>query len=163
MVIMKIENKDKGIKKNIKTKSITEKSKKKNPKSSYLDFKDSSSSVVNTEVASKTQAKVETENGTPKIRIKLQAYDHKILDHSCQNIIETAMRNGAKIAGPIPLPTHIKKYTVLRSPFVHKDSREQYEIRTHKRLIDILEPNAQLTTALMNLNLPAGVHIDIKI
>ncbi len=97
-----------------------------------------------------------------KIRIKIQAFDHKVIDASCRQIIETVNRYGAEVAGPIPLPTAINKYTVNRSSFVHKDSREQFEMRLHRRLIDILKPNPKVIDALMNLNLPAGVHIEIK-
>lgn len=97
-----------------------------------------------------------------KIRIKLKAYDHKIIDQSTNKIIETAERTGALISGPIPLPTEKKKYTVIRSPHVHKDSRDQYEIRIHKRLIDILEPTPKTIDTLMNLSLPTGVDIEIK-
>lgn len=97
-----------------------------------------------------------------KIRIKLKAYDHKILDNSCKQIVETASRYVKEIVGPIPLPTEIHRYTVNRSTFVHKDSREQFELRIHKRLIDILNPNQKVIDALMNLTLPAGVEIEIK-
>ncbi|HOD96672.1 MAG: 30S ribosomal protein S10 [Candidatus Paceibacterota bacterium] len=97
-----------------------------------------------------------------KIRIKLKAYDHKVLDNSCKQIFETANRYVKDIIGPIPLPTEIKRYTVNRSTFIDKNSREQFEIRIHKRLIDILNPNQKLIDALMNLNLPAGVDIEIK-
>lgn len=98
----------------------------------------------------------------PKLRIKLRAYDHKIIDNSARQIVETALRYGSEILGPVPLPTEINKYTVNRSSFVHKDAREQYEMRTHKRLIDILNPNPKVIDALMSLNLPAGVDIEIK-
>jgi small subunit ribosomal protein S10 len=97
-----------------------------------------------------------------KIRIKLKAYDHKVLDNSCKQIVETASRYVKDIIGPIPLPTEIRRYTINRSTFVHKNSREQFEIRIHKRLLDILNPNQKLIDALMNLNLPAGVDIEIK-
>ncbi len=97
-----------------------------------------------------------------KIRIKLKAYDHKVLDNSCKQIFETASRYVNNIVGPIPLPTEIRHYTVNRSTFIDKNSREQFEIRIHKRLIDILDPNQKLIDALMNLNLPAGVDIEIK-
>jgi|SRR4051812_297882 small subunit ribosomal protein S10 len=97
-----------------------------------------------------------------KIRIRLKAYDHKLLDQSTGEIVETARRTGAKIAGPIPLPTIINKFTVLRSPHVDKKSREQFEIRTHKRMIDILEPTQQTLDALMKLDLSAGVDVEIK-
>ncbi len=99
----------------------------------------------------------------PKIRIKLRAYDHKVIDNSARQIIETIGRYGARIAGPIPLPTEIHKFTVNRSTFVHKDSREQFEVRIHKRLIDIFEPNQKIIEALQNINLPTGVDIEIKI
>ncbi len=92
----------------------------------------------------------------------MEAYDHKALDSSALEIVETAKRTGAKVCGPVPLPTRIERYTVLRSPHVDKKSREQFEIRTHKRLIDILEPSAKTVDALGKLNLPAGVYIKIK-
>ncbi len=97
-----------------------------------------------------------------RIRIRMEAYDHDILDQSAQEIVETAKSTGAKVAGPIPLPTRIERYTVLRSPHVDKKSREQFEIRTHKRLIDITEPTAKTVDALGKLSLPAGVDIRIK-
>ena len=98
-----------------------------------------------------------------RIRIRLKAYDHRILDQSAAQIVETAQNTGARVSGPVPLPTHIGKYTVLRSPFIDKDSREQFEIRTHKRLIDIVEPTPKTVEALTRLNLPAGVDIEIKL
>jgi small subunit ribosomal protein S10 len=97
-----------------------------------------------------------------KIRIRLKAYDYKLLDQSAGEIVETARRTGAKVAGPIPLPTKISRWTVLRSPHVDKKSREQFEIRTHKRLLDILEPTQQTLDALMKLDLSAGVDVEIK-
>ncbi len=97
-----------------------------------------------------------------KIRIRLKAYDHRVLDKSTTEIVDTARRTGARLAGPIPLPTDINKWTVLRSPHVDKKSREQFEIRTHKRLIDIFEPTSQTVDALMKLDLPAGVDVEIK-
>jgi len=97
-----------------------------------------------------------------RIRIKIQAYDHKLIDQSIKQIVEIVERYGAEIRGPVPLPTQIHKYTVNRSTFVHKDSREQYEMRVHKRLIDIINPSAKVIDALMELNLPAGVDIEIK-
>ena len=97
-----------------------------------------------------------------KIRIRLKAYDHRVLDQSAHEIVETAERTGARVAGPIPLPTERSIYTVLRSPHVDKKSREQFEIRTHKRLVDILEPTPQTVDALMKLDLPAGVDVEIK-
>jgi len=99
---------------------------------------------------------------TQKIRIRLKAYDYKLLDQSAGEIVETAKRTGAKVVGPIPLPTRINKFTVLRSPHVDKKSREQFEIRTHKRLLDILEPTQQTLDALMKLDLRAGVDVEIK-
>ena len=99
---------------------------------------------------------------TPKIRIRLKAYDHRLLDQSTGEIVETAKRTGASVAGPVPLPTKINKFTVLRSPHVDKKSREQFEIRTHKRLLDILEPTQQTLDALMKLDLSAGVDVEIK-
>ncbi len=102
------------------------------------------------------------EEAKPRIRIKLRAYDHKVIDSSAKQIVETALRCGAEISGPVPLPTEIRKYTVNRASFVHKDAREQFEARTHKRLIDILTPNPKVIDALMSLNLPAGVDIEIK-
>ena len=97
-----------------------------------------------------------------KIRIKIKAYDHKLIDQSAKQIVDTAKRSGATITGPIPLPTEKTKYTVLRSTFVHKDSREQFEMRVHKRLIDITEPTPKTIDSLTNLNLPAGVDVEIK-
>jgi small subunit ribosomal protein S10 len=98
-----------------------------------------------------------------KIRIRLKAHDYKLLDKSAMEIVETARETGAKVAGPIPLPTEINKYCVLRSPHVDKKSREQFEIRTHKRLLDILEPTQQTVDALMKLDLAAGVDVEIKL
>ena len=98
-----------------------------------------------------------------KLRIKLKAYDYKVIDNSAKQIVETVLRYGVEVLGPVPLPTEIKKYTVNRSSFVHKDAREQFEIRIHKRLIDILNPNPNVIDALMNLTLPAGVDIEIKL
>jgi small subunit ribosomal protein S10 len=98
-----------------------------------------------------------------KIRIRLKAYDHKLLDQSVSDIVDTATKTGAKVVGPIPLPTRISKYTVLRSPHIDKKSREQFEIRTHKRLMDIMEPTQQTVDALMKLDLSAGVDVEIKL
>lgn len=97
-----------------------------------------------------------------KLRIRVRAYEHKILDASVKQIIDTALRYDAKVLGPVPLPAEIKKYTVNRSTFVHKDAREQFEMRTHKRLIDIVNPNTKVIEALTNLSLPSGVNIDVK-
>ncbi|MFA5173060.1 MAG: 30S ribosomal protein S10 [Candidatus Paceibacterota bacterium] len=96
------------------------------------------------------------------LRLRVKGYDHKLVDNSCHQIIDTAERNGGEIVGPIPLPTEIKRYTVNRSTFVHKDSREQFELRVHKRLIDILNPNRVIIESLSNLNLPAGIDVEIK-
>jgi len=104
----------------------------------------------------------DTVSAQERIRIRLKAYDYRILDQSTGEIVETAKRTGAQIAGPIPLPTMKNKYCVLRSPHVDKKSREQFEIRTHKRLLDILEPTQQTVDALMKLDLPAGVDVEIK-
>lgn len=103
-----------------------------------------------------------TEYRGQKVRIRLKAFDHKLLDQSTLEIVETAKRTGARLSGPIPLPTKIERYTVLRSPHVDKKSREQFEIRTHKRLLDILEPSQQTIDALMKLELSAGVDVEIK-
>lgn len=101
--------------------------------------------------------------GKQKIRIRLKAYDHKLLDQSAVKIVDTAKRTGASVYGPIPLPTEKNIYTILRSPHVNKDSREQFEMRTHKRLIDIIDPTSKTTESLMRLDLPAGVDIEIKL
>jgi len=98
-----------------------------------------------------------------KIRIKLRAYDHRILDQSVQEIVETAKRTGAKVVGPIPLPTHIWKTTVLKGPTIDKKARNQFEVRTHKRVLDIEEPTSRTVDALMKLDLPAGVDVEIKL
>lgn len=97
-----------------------------------------------------------------KLRIKLRAYDYKVIDNSAKQIVETALRYGAEVLGPVPLPTEIHKYTVNRSSFVHKNAREQFEMRIHKRLIDVLNPNQGVIEALTNLTLPAGVDIELK-
>lgn len=102
------------------------------------------------------------QTSAPKIRIKIRAYDHKLIDLSSKQIVDTAKRTGAQICGPVPLPTEKSKYTVLRSTFVHKDSREQFEMRVHKRLIDILNATPKTIDSLTNLNLPAGVDVEIK-
>ena len=97
-----------------------------------------------------------------RIRIKIRAYDHKLIDQSAKQIVDTAKKSGAQILGPVPLPTEKTRYTVLKSTFVHKDSRDQYEMRIHKRLIDILAPTQKTIDSLTNLNLPAGVDVEIK-
>ncbi|OHA15938.1 MAG: 30S ribosomal protein S10 [Candidatus Tagabacteria bacterium RIFCSPLOWO2_01_FULL_42_9] len=98
----------------------------------------------------------------PKLRIRVRAYDHKILDLSIKQIVDTILRSGTEMQGPIPLPTEVRRYTVNRSSFVHKNAREQFEMRIHKRLIDILNPGPKIIDALTNLNLPAGVDIEVK-
>lgn len=98
-----------------------------------------------------------------KIRIRLKAYDHRVLDESARRIVETAERTGATVVGPVPLPTRIERFTVRRSTFIDKDSHEHFEIRTHKRLIDVVEPDNKTVDSLMRLNLPAGVDIEIKL
>jgi small subunit ribosomal protein S10 len=108
------------------------------------------------------KAKTDVVQEHQRIRIKIRAYDHKLIDQSAKQIVETARKSGATISGPVPLPTEKTKYTVLRSTFVHKDSRDQYEMRIHKRLIDILAPTQKTIDSLTNLNLPAGVDIEIK-
>jgi small subunit ribosomal protein S10 len=111
----------------------------------------------------KTKAKAKsTEEGAVKLRIRVRAYENKILDASVKQIMDTALRHDAKIMGPTPLPTEIKKYTVNRSPFIYKNTREQFEIRTHRRVIDILNPSAKTIESLTNMSLPSGVDIDVK-
>ena len=109
-----------------------------------------------------TKAEKAAASAVQKLRIRVRAYEHKILDASVRQIMDTAMRYDAQVLGPIPLPTEIKKYTVNRSSFVHKNAREQFEMRVHKRLIDILNPSAKVVEALTNLSLPSGVNIDVK-
>ncbi len=108
------------------------------------------------------EKRAEKEESANRVRIKIRAYDHKVIDQSTRTIIDTAERTGASVRGPIPLPTEKHKYTVNRSTFVHKNAREQYEMRIHKRLIDILEPTTKTVESLMSLNLPAGVDVEIK-
>ena len=109
-----------------------------------------------------TDTPTKKEEEKTRIRIKIKAYDNKIIDQATQTIMKTAERSGAKIIGPVPLPTEKRKYTVNKSTFVHKDSREQYEMRIHKRLIDITDPTERTIDSLMSLNLPAGVDVEIK-
>lgn len=104
----------------------------------------------------------EATTGAQRIRVRLKAYDHKVIDQSVKQIIDTALRTGAKVAGPIPLPTDRSTHTVIRSPHIFKDSQEHFEMRVHKRLIDITEPTSKTVDSLMNLNLPAGVDTEIK-
>lgn len=110
----------------------------------------------------KEQQREQEQEPQSKLRIRLKAYDHEVLDKSAEQIIETAFRYGVEVVGPVPLPTEIHKYTVHRSPHAHEDSRDQFERRIHKRLIDVIEPNQKLIEALMNINLPAGVDIEIE-
>jgi len=110
----------------------------------------------------KEKAVATEEEVKSRLRIKLRAYDHKVIDNSARQIVEMALRYGAEVLGPVPLPTETHKYTVNRSSFIHKDSREQFETRVHKRLIDILNPNPKVIDALTSLTLPAGVDIEIK-
>lgn len=115
--------------------------------------------------AKKTKTKKEAEvkeGAETRIRIKIRAYDNKIIDQATKTIVETAERNNATLVGPVPLPTEKKRYTVNRSTFIHKNAREQYEMRAHKRLVDILNPNQKVIDAMMNLNLPSGVDVEIK-
>jgi len=110
----------------------------------------------------KKKAVATEEEVKSRIRIKLRAYDHKVIDNSTRQIVETALRYGVEVLGPVPLPTETHKYTVNRSSFIHKDSREQFEMRVHRRLLDILNPTPKVIDALMSLTLPAGVNIEIK-
>jgi small subunit ribosomal protein S10 len=110
----------------------------------------------------KTKKSARQSDAATRLRIRVRAYEHKVLDASVKQIMDTALRFDATVAGPIPLPTEIKKYTVNRSTFVHKDAREQFEMRTHKRLIDILNPDQKVIEALSNMSLPSGVTIDVK-
>lgn len=112
--------------------------------------------------ATETQKKKSSDVGVSKLRIKVRAYENKVLDASVKQIIDMAIRYDATVAGPIPLPTAKKKYTVNRSTFVHKDAREQFEMRVHKRLIDILNPTPKVVEALTNLSLPSGVSVDVR-
>ena len=109
-----------------------------------------------------TATKIKNTEVTSKLRIRIRANDSRLLDNSVKQIIETALKHDAVIKGPIPLPTEIKKYTVNRSAFIYKDSREQFESRTHRRLIDIINPNAKVIEALTNMTLPTGVNVDVK-
>ena len=119
--------------------------------------------MVTTDKKKKGTKNKSTEDVIQKLRIRVGAYEYKILDVSVKQIIDTALRYEADIVGPVPLPTEIKKYTVNRSTFVHKDAREQFEMRVHKRLIDILNPTQKIIESLTNLSLPSGVNIDVKI
>ena len=144
------------------TKKSTAKAKPKTAKPKKQTKKPVAKKVAPKKSADKKQVKTGNEDVSQRIRIKIKAYDHKIVDLTALKIVETAKRNGADISGPVPLPTEKNKYTVIKSPFVHKDSREQYEMRIHKRLIDISNPTPKTVDSLTNLNLPAGVDIEIK-
>src|SRR5882757_3585095 len=111
---------------------------------------------------STTNAKAGTPDGKQRIRIRLKAYDHKVIDQAAKQIVDTALRTGASLAGPIPLPTRKSTYTVIKSPHVYKKGREQFEMRVHKRLIDVFEPTPKTIDSLMNLSLPAGCDVEIK-
>lgn len=114
-------------------------------------------------MATTSKAKKSAAEGAAlKLRIKVRGYDHKLVDQSVKQIIDTALRLEAQVVGPIPLPTDVKKFTVNRSTFVHKDAREQFEMRTHKRILDIVNPNPKVVDALTNLSLPSGVSVDVK-
>jgi small subunit ribosomal protein S10 len=119
--------------------------------------------VVKKKAVKKEKDEVKVPETGLKLRIKLKAYDHKIIDNSARQIIDIANRYGAEVLGPVPLPTEILKYTVNRSSFVHKNAREQFEMRVHKRIIDILNPNQEIIESLRDLNLPSGVDITVKI
>jgi small subunit ribosomal protein S10 len=112
--------------------------------------------------ATKTKKTAAATSGEVRLRIRVRAYENKVLDNSVKQIMDTALRHDAVISGPTPLPTEIKKYTVNRSPFIYKNTREQFEIRVHKRVIDILNPGAKTIEALTNLSLPSGVEVDVK-
>ncbi len=116
---------------------------------------------MSTKVEKKPES-TEVGNGGPKMRIKIRAYDHKIIDIATKTIMDVAERNSVQVVGPVPLPTQIQKYSVNRATFIHKTAQEQYEIRTHKRLIDIVNPSPKAMDALMNLNLPSGVELEVK-
>jgi small subunit ribosomal protein S10 len=124
-----------------------------------MTAKETTKKAEKPKAASKGHAK---EEAVHKLRIRVRAYEHKILDASVKQIMDTALRYDAKVLGPIPLPTEIKKYTVNRSAFVYKDAREQFEMRVHKRLLDIINPSQKIIEALTNLSLPSGVNIDVK-
>ena len=121
-----------------------------------------SASAEKSKATARPSRKRAVEPAPSRLRIKVRAYEHKVLDASVKQILDTALRYDAKVAGPIPLPTEIKKYTVNRSTFIYKDAREQFEMRVHKRLIEILDPSPKVIEALTNLSLPSGVTIDVK-
>ena len=114
------------------------------------------------ETGTKARAKKAAAGAAPKLRLKVRGYDHTLVDQSVKQIIDTALRYEANVVGPIPLPTGMKKFTVIRGAFIDKDSREQFEMRTHKRIVDITNPNPKIVDALTNLSLPSGVSVDVK-
>jgi len=128
-----------------------------------MPVKKTTASKTKTTKSSTNKEEKQVKGELAKLRIKLRAYDHKIIDNSAHQIIDIANRYGAQVVGPVPLPTEILKYTVNRSSFVHKNAREQFEMRVHKRVIDILNPNQEIVEALRELNLPSGVDITVKI
>lgn len=143
------------------TKELKTKSARTEGASAHLDRKPKKK-VGNTKTSKAPSKKVKKDEGKVVLRIRVRAYESKILDASIKQIMDTATRHDAEIVGPVPLPTEIKKYTVNRASFVYKNTREQFEIRVHKRLIDIINPNAKTVEALTNLSLPSGVDIDVK-
>lgn len=118
--------------------------------------------VTKSDKVNTTEVRPQEEEVRARMRIRIRAYDHKIIDQSVRTILDTVLRTGARVVGPLPLPTEKSRYTVIRSSFIDKNSREQYEMRVHKRLLDILEPTPKTIDALTNLNLPAGVDVEIK-
>jgi len=132
------------------------------PQTSSRGGKAPAAKSVAPKAARAPRAKKAAEAPVQRLRIKVRAYEHKVLDASVKQILDTALRYDAKVAGPIPLPTEIKKYTVNRSTFIYKDAREQFEMRVHKRLIEIVDPTPKVIEALTNLSLPSGVTIDVK-
>jgi len=137
-----------------KSKEAAQQKKKRKPKKAKVPSKKISKS--------KTPSKTEEKEQPQRIRIKIKAYDHRIIDESARKIVNNALRQGAQVLGPVPLPTEIHKWTINRSTFAHKDARDQYEMRIHKRLIDILNPTPKIIDSLMNLDLPSGVDVEIK-
>jgi len=140
-----------------KTKKTTTTNQKKTAPSKKTKTKAVKVQEPTTKVSAKNQDKEET-----RIRIKIRAYDHRLIDESARKIIDNTLRQGAEVCGPVPLPTEIHKWTVNRSTFVHKDARDQYEMRIYKRVIDIINPNAKIIDSLSRLDLPAGVDVEIK-
>jgi small subunit ribosomal protein S10 len=140
----------------------TTETKTKKPKATVKAEKTGAVKTTKAKVAKVSATSLKKEEGKVVLRIRVRAYESKILDATVKQIMDTAVRHDAVIVGPVPLPTEIKKYTVNRSPFIYKNTREQFEIRVHKRLIDIINPNAKTVESLTNLSLPSGVDIDVK-